>query len=74
MLFLSMSLRKATRGCAYGMYPEMKLRDGLQARYACGGCLCYVYIMLSSLSVLYISAKNQTTIGFVSISAFLRST
>ena len=34
MLFVSMSLRKATRGCVYGMDQQMKLREGLQARYA----------------------------------------
>ena len=34
MLSMSMSLRSATRGCVYDMDREMKLRQGLQARYA----------------------------------------
>ena len=55
-----MSLRKATRGCVYGMDPEMSLRDSLLARYVGGGCLYRVYIVLSSLIVLYISFSRIT--------------
>ena len=64
-----MSLKKATRGCVYGTDPEMRLRDSLLARCACGGCSYHVYIVLSSLVVVYISFKEQRqpTIVFVSI-------
>ena len=55
MLLVSMALREATRGCVSGMDPEMRLRGSLRPRYACGGCLYHIYMVLSSLTLLYIS-------------------
>ena len=49
MLFVFMSLRKASRGCVYGMDPEMKLREGLQARYA--SCIYRAFLPYSSVYV-----------------------
>ena len=55
MLLVSMALGEATRGCVYVKGPEMRLRDSLRPSYACGGCLYHIYMVLSSLTLLYIS-------------------